>query len=112
MTIVYTHFPCWGCGKHLKANTAHAGKKCKCPACARVNNITTDTVKNITIPASEEEPITLYASRKKAPLHTYVLFLILLTLAVLFGPGLLSPLWTGDMSQSPIAGLVDLIKGK
>lgn len=32
-------FPCWGCGKNLKARDGAGGKKCKCPKCDRENTI-------------------------------------------------------------------------
>lgn len=32
-------FPCWNCGKRLKAVEAHGGRKCKCTGCESVNSI-------------------------------------------------------------------------
>lgn len=32
-------FPCWSCGKSLKAKPTYAGKKCKCTKCGQTNSI-------------------------------------------------------------------------
>jgi TM2 domain-containing membrane protein YozV len=51
-------FPCWNCGKNLKAPKSGAGKKCKCGGCACINSIPGEPVRTpVGAAASVEQPM-------------------------------------------------------
>jgi hypothetical protein len=75
MTTTTIRFPCWSCGKSLKASNEHAGRKCICTGCNQLNSIPSSPEEAdfaaapppVLEPVVTPHPTTTRASKKVTP---------------------------------------------